>query len=100
MKNKALYKLSHFIKKGEDKKISFHFRTGNDQQHESMKRALFLANVNYEEYKIKENVLIISFDSLQSIKYIIPIINNKRKEEGLKYNFFDIDKKCKEFFDD
>lgn len=111
MKNKGLHKLSSYVHK-ENGCIVFVILTGSFDKNESIKRALFLADVEYEEdfneiydnKKItKEYMLKLSFRRYKQLEYIIPIINKKMLQMGITtkgYDFYYIDEECKRIFNE
>lgn len=94
---RPLHKLSHFISRTKHKTLIINMYTG-DKNKLAMERALFLASTDY--VNINSRVLRITFTSLQQLKNIIPIINNKMDEFGLGYPFYGIDKECEEYFNE
>lgn len=101
---KGLHNLSAFVSKGTDQKsvvLSIYIK--NEQVKQSLKRGLFLANVESEdkyehEHGVKLESMNIIFTSYNQIKFILPIINNTMKENGFGYPFYYIDNKLKEYF--
>jgi len=110
---KSLYKLSHFVYAHRNS-IVLPVITETEYIHESLKRALFLADVEYVEFirdkiipiknkleKIQSYTLNIKFTRYNQLRYIIPIINKQMIKLGIttkEYDFYYIDKTCKEFF--
>jgi len=106
MRKIALHKLSHFIQRN-GTHISLAVVTGTQHKHESLKRALFLADVSYDERsdvcsidgKINETFYLrLHFTRYNQLKYIIPIVNKYMIKFGFvteNCDFYYIDDECK-----